>query len=72
MIKTAMSITASGKNEFDEDLFKDVYIKYKKIPLRKYGSPKDIAGPVAFLCSEDSNYITGQVISVDGGITSTF
>ena len=72
MIKTAMSITASGKDEFNEDIFKDVYIKYKKIPLNRYGSPEDIAGIVAFLSSDDSNYITGQVIAVDGGLTSTF
>ena len=72
MIKTAMSITPSGEDEFDQDLFKDVYIKYNKIPLNRYGLPEDIAGPVAFLCSKESNYITGQVISVDGGVTSTF
>lgn len=38
------------------------------IPLNSFGSPKDIANVVIFLASENSDYITGQVISVDGGM----
>ena len=37
------------------------------IPLRRIGKPEDIAGAVAFLCSSDSDYMTGQVLSVSGG-----
>jgi NAD(P)-dependent dehydrogenase (short-subunit alcohol dehydrogenase family) len=37
------------------------------IPLNRMGQPEDIAGTVTFLASEDSSYITGQVITVDGG-----
>ena len=37
------------------------------IPLRFYGEPKDIAGTVRLLCSEDGRYITGQSIYIDGG-----
>jgi 3-oxoacyl-[acyl-carrier protein] reductase len=40
----------------------------KTIPMGKFGKAEDVAGAVAFLCSEDSNYIAGQVISVNGGI----
>jgi 3-oxoacyl-[acyl-carrier protein] reductase len=40
----------------------------KNIPLGRLGKPEDIARVVAFLCSEDADYITGQVISVDGGM----
>lgn len=39
-----------------------------QIPLKRAGSPKDIAETVAFLASEKAQYITGQVISVDGGM----
>lgn len=38
------------------------------IPAGRYGQPEDIANAVAFLCSEDASYITGQVLSVDGGM----
>ena len=39
-----------------------------QIPLRRVGTPKDIAETVAFLASDRASYITGQVISVDGGM----
>jgi 3-oxoacyl-[acyl-carrier protein] reductase len=39
------------------------------IPLGYLGTPRDIAETVAFLASEEARYITGQVISVDGGIS---
>lgn len=39
-----------------------------QIPLKRIGNPKDIAEMVAFLASDKAGYITGQVISVDGGM----
>lgn len=41
----------------------------RSIPLRRIGSPEDVAGVVAFFASDDARYITGQVLSVDGGLT---
>ncbi|MBP7652636.1 3-oxoacyl-[acyl-carrier-protein] reductase [Candidatus Dependentiae bacterium] len=38
------------------------------IPLKRLGEPEDIANAVAFLASEESGYITGQVLIVDGGM----
>ena len=38
------------------------------IPLARFGEPEDIAGAVAFLCSDAASYITGQVIGVNGGM----
>jgi 3-oxoacyl-[acyl-carrier protein] reductase len=35
--------------------------------LRRVGEPEDIASVIAFLCSEDASYVTGQVVYVDGG-----
>ena len=39
------------------------------IPLDRFGVPEEIAGMVAFLCTDEASYITGQSICVDGGIT---
>jgi 2-hydroxycyclohexanecarboxyl-CoA dehydrogenase len=41
----------------------------RAIPLRRLGTPEDVAGTVAFLCSERAGYLTGQTVSVSGGIT---
>ncbi len=41
----------------------------KYIPMRRIGSPEDIARVAVFLASADSSYITGQVLTVDGGLT---
>ena len=40
----------------------------KRVALGRLGNTEDVAGTVAFLVSEDASYITGQVISVDGGL----
>ncbi len=39
-----------------------------EIPLASLGSPEDVAGAVAYLVGEDSSYITGQTIHVNGGM----
>jgi 3-oxoacyl-[acyl-carrier protein] reductase len=41
----------------------------KFIPMKRYGQPEDIAKVVLFLASPDASYITGQVITVDGGLS---
>ncbi len=43
----------------------------QQIPLGRLGTPEDVARVVAFLCSDDAAYITGQVINVDGGMVMT-
>jgi 3-oxoacyl-[acyl-carrier protein] reductase len=39
----------------------------QQTPLRRVGAPEDVAGTIAFLCSEDASYVSGQVIYVAGG-----
>ena len=38
------------------------------IPMRRFGTPEDVAEVVLFLCSEEADYISGQVLPVDGGL----
>jgi 3-oxoacyl-[acyl-carrier protein] reductase len=58
-IQTAMT------EEMPEDAKKGIE---DRIPLRRLGTPEDVAEVVAFLCTDASSYITGQVIAVDGGL----
>jgi 3-oxoacyl-[acyl-carrier protein] reductase len=52
------------------DKLSDEQRKYfeENIPLKRIAEPEDIANTVSFFCSDDSAYITGQVIHVDGGL----
>lgn len=38
------------------------------VPLKRFGESSDVANMVAYLCSEEANYVTGQVFTVDGGM----
>jgi len=41
----------------------------RAVPFGRIGEPEDLAGAVAFLASDDAAFITGQTISVSGGLT---
>lgn len=71
-VDTPMSILPDGTHEYDSDWFRDIYIKYGRIPLRRFGKPEDMSGPAYFLCSDDARYVTGQIVMVDGGVSATF
>jgi NAD(P)-dependent dehydrogenase (short-subunit alcohol dehydrogenase family) len=70
-VATRMAIV-DGKNELESDWFRDVYVTYGKLPLRRPAEPPEIAEHVAWLASERNTYLTGQVVTVDGGLTATF
>ena len=70
-VNTAMSVV-DGENELDSQWFKDNYISSHHLPLRRAAEPEEIAGVAFFLTGKDASYITGQVITVDGGLTITF
>lgn len=54
----------------DTDMSKDVAIQavLPLIPLNRIGRPEEVAGAIEFLLSDDGSYITGQVISINGGL----
>lgn len=71
-VNTPMSIKADGKNEVDTDWFKHNYIEYDHLPLKRAAQPEEIAGVAWFLAGPDASYMTGSVVTVDGGLTITF
>jgi 3-oxoacyl-[acyl-carrier protein] reductase len=57
------------ETDMTKDLSDDLKKKLlERIPLQRLGQPGDIAGVVAFLCSPAASYMTGQVVTVDGGM----
>jgi NAD(P)-dependent dehydrogenase (short-subunit alcohol dehydrogenase family) len=54
----------SWQGEKDDALFAEMYH-----PLRRVGRPKDIAAGVSFLVSDEAAFITGQALTIDGGLT---
>ena len=71
-IDTRMAIQPDGTHEHRTDWFQDVFIKHGRLPLRRPGTVEDVAGPILFLASDDSRYVTGQILVVDGGLTATY
>lgn len=57
----AAATTQGGKNDMEQ--------RAATTPLRRAGTPEEIAGVASFLLSDDAGYITGQIVSADGGAT---
>jgi len=70
-VSTRMSVV-DGVNELDSEWFNDIYVRYGKLPMRRYAQPSEIAAQVAWLASSENSYVTGQILTVDGGVTVTF
>ncbi len=64
-IATAMTDATARRLGMEPDQFRESIAA--TLPLRRIGVPEDIAAVVSFLCGEDSGYVTGQTIYVDGG-----
>ncbi|ULQ52442.1 SDR family NAD(P)-dependent oxidoreductase [Flavihumibacter fluvii] len=70
-VDTPMAVV-DGKNELESEWFRRNYIEAHHLPLKRAATPDEIAGVAYFLAGKDASYITGQVITVDGGLTITF
>ncbi len=67
------NVVAPGYIETDMTSFLDEQNKeniIEQLSIKRIGKPEDISNIVSFLCNDESEYITGQVIPVDGGLTT--
>jgi 3-oxoacyl-[acyl-carrier protein] reductase len=59
-------LTDMGRVNLEDPAIREAW--QAKTALARIGAPEDVAGPVAFFCSDDSHFVTGQTLNVDGGI----
>ena len=71
-VDTAMAVAPDGVNELESDAFRTIYVEHGRIPLRRAARPEEIAVCAGWLASPANTYLTGQVLTADGGMTSTF
>lgn len=65
-----VTVNAVAPGFIETDMTKDLNqddLK-KLVPMNRFGKPEEVAGLVGFLCTEEANYITGEVISINGGL----
>lgn len=70
LAKRKITVNAIAPGIIDTDMIQDIpqdEVK-KLIPMKRFGKPEEVASLVNYLMSEDAGYITGQVISVNGGL----
>jgi NAD(P)-dependent dehydrogenase (short-subunit alcohol dehydrogenase family) len=70
-VATRMSIV-NGISELEADWFKTGYVQGGRLPIGRAAEPQEIADVAAWLASGSNTYITGQVITADGGLSARF
>jgi NAD(P)-dependent dehydrogenase (short-subunit alcohol dehydrogenase family) len=70
-VATRMSVV-DGQDELQSEWFTTIYIDNNRLPLRRTARPAEVAETVAWLAGTANTYVTGQVLTVDGGLSARF
>ena len=70
-VRTKMSLNQDGIDEADTPEFEREFVATGRLPLRRAAAASEIAEAVEWLTSERNTYVTGQVLTADGGLTAT-
>ena len=70
LAKRKITVNCVAPGVIETDMIQDLPVEEvkKMIPMKRCGKPEEVASLVNYLMSEDAGYITGQVISVNGGL----
>ena len=63
---------ADGEDMLETEPFRRTYVEEGRLPLRRSATPEEVADCILWLAGPGNTYITGQSVTVDGGLTSTF
>jgi 3-oxoacyl-[acyl-carrier protein] reductase len=71
-VRTNMSLNDKGIDEADTEEFRVQYVESGRLPLGRASQPGEVAEAVLWLTGRSNSYVTGQALTVDGGLTATF
>ena len=71
-VATRMGSSPDGKDVLETEPFRRTYVEEGRVPLRRSATPAEIADCILWLAGPGNTYVTGQTVTIDGGLTSTF
>ncbi len=70
-VATHMARTGEG-DVLETEPFRRTYVEEGRLPLRRSATPEEIAECILWLAGPGNTYVTGQTVTIDGGLTATF
>jgi NAD(P)-dependent dehydrogenase (short-subunit alcohol dehydrogenase family) len=71
-VATRMAMSEDGRNVLETEPLRRVYIDEGRLPQRRSATADEVAGCILWLAGPGNTYVTGQTVTIDGGLTATF